>query len=169
MKQTGVVRKIDELGRIVLPKEIRRNLGIKDGESLEIFVDEKGIYLQKFSKIYDLKELGNNICQDIKDIMNINLIITDRDKIVSAFNEQLIGDKITNELENLMVNREYYQSKFVEKKLEKLKEGYFIIKPIIVSTDCMGMVIMYKDIEFLDWEKKFVDFICQFFIKTIEI
>ena len=71
MKQTGVVRKIDELGRIVLPKEIRRNLGIKDGESLEIFVDEKGVYLQKYSKISNLKEISKELCIDIFDVMTM--------------------------------------------------------------------------------------------------
>ena len=52
MKETGIIRKIDELGRIVLPKEIRRSLGIKDGEDLEIFVDNQGIYLQNIQDFF---------------------------------------------------------------------------------------------------------------------
>lgn len=58
MKSTGVVRRVDDLGRIVIPKEIRRTLRIRDGESLEIFVDREMIALKKFSKMTDMDEIS---------------------------------------------------------------------------------------------------------------
>ena len=58
MKSTGITRKIDELGRVVIPKEIRRNLGIRDGESLEIYTDEDSIILNKHSQIEKYEDLG---------------------------------------------------------------------------------------------------------------
>ena len=57
MVNTGLVRKIDELGRIVVPKEIRRSLGIKDGEEMEIYIDESSIILKKFQRLLTFKDL----------------------------------------------------------------------------------------------------------------
>ena len=168
MKQTGVVRKIDELGRIVLPKEIRRNLGIRDGESLEIFVDEKGVYLQKFSKISDLREISMELCTDVYDLMNINVLILDRDKIIASSNKELYGKKIPKMIDKLMEERESYESKeesFFDDSLNK----YFLMKPIIVSTDCLGMIIFYKDKGFEEWERNFSKFLSQLFVRKIEI
>ncbi len=169
MKQTGVVRKIDELGRIVLPKEIRRNLGIRDGESLEIFVDEKGVYLQKFSKISDLRGICLDLCNDVFETMKINILILDRDKIIASSNENLYGKKIPKMIDELMENRENYESKNKEKLFEEENDYFYLMKPIIVSTDCLGMIIFYKNQEFLEWEKNFNKFLSQIFVRKIEI
>ena len=167
MKQTGVVRKIDELGRIVLPKEIRRNLGIRDGESLEIFVDEKGVYLQKFSKISDIREISLELCGDIHDFMNINILILDRDKIIASSNEELYGKNIPKMIDNLMEERENYESREKESLFDE--EYYYLMRPIIVSTDCLGMVVFYKNCSFEEWEKKYIKFISQIYVRMIEI
>ncbi len=169
MKQTGVVRKIDELGRIVLPKEIRRNLGFRDGESLEIFVDDKGVYLQKFSKMLDLKDVCLDLCNDVFDIMNINVLILDRDKILVSSNSKLTGRMIPKMVDALMENRESYESKNKEKLFEEEKDYFYLMKPIIVSTDCLGMIIFYKNQEFLEWERNFNKFLSQIFVRKIEI
>ena len=63
MKSTGVVRRVDDLGRIVIPKEIRRTLRIRDGESLEIFVDREMITLKKFSKMSDMNEVAKELVE----------------------------------------------------------------------------------------------------------
>lgn len=169
MKQTGVVRKIDELGRIVLPKEIRRNLGIRDGESLEIFVDEKGVYLQKFSKISDLREISMELCTDVYDLMNVNVLILDRDKIIASSNKELYGKKIPKMIDKLMEERESYESKEEEIFFDDNLNKYFLMKPIIVSTDCLGMIIFYKNKGFEEWERNFSKFLSQLFVRKIEI
>ena len=68
--KTGVIRRIDELGRIVIPKEIRRSLRIKEGESLEILVDNENIILKKYSLIKNLNDFAQNITDSIKSFIN---------------------------------------------------------------------------------------------------
>ncbi len=169
MKQTGVVRKIDELGRIVLPKEIRRNLGIKDGESLEIFVDEKGVYLQKYSKISNLKEISKELCIDIFDVMKINVLITNRDQVIASSKKELENIKIGKKLDILMKERESYESKEIETLFDNKLTSYFLMKPIIVAADCLGMIIFYKDKLFEEWERMFINFLVTLYIRKIEI
>lgn len=169
MKQTGVIRKIDELGRIVLPKEIRRNLGIRDGESLEIFVDEKGVYLQKYSKIFDMKNLGKQIVQNVVDLMHLDMLLLDRDKIIASSIERVYGLKIPLIIDQYMTERESYESKFLETLFNDELSGYFLMKPIIVSADCLGMAIFYKESSFDEWERNFLDFVVQLFVQKIDV
>ena len=84
MKSTGVVRRIDDLGRIVIPKEIRRNLKIRDGELMEIFVDMDSIILKKYSKLEDMLSITERITEKLADLSNLNIIVTDRDHILSC-------------------------------------------------------------------------------------
>ena len=82
MKSIGIVRRLDELGRIVLPKEIRRNLGIREGENLEIFVEDDRVILKKYSKIKDYRETIETICELVTSVYDMNLLVTDRDRVV---------------------------------------------------------------------------------------
>ena len=84
MKSTGVTRKIDELGRIVIPKEIRKNLGIRDGESLEIFTENDSIILKKHFIMEKYEQLSKKLCESIYNIYKINVIITDREKVIAS-------------------------------------------------------------------------------------
>ena len=84
LKQTGVTRKIDELGRIVIPKEIRKNLGIRDGESLEIYTSDDSIILKKYYEVKKLEDVCDKLCEIIKNIYDVNILITDREKVVSS-------------------------------------------------------------------------------------
>ena len=83
MKTTGVVRRIDDLGRIVIPKEIRKSMRIKDGESLEIFLDSDNIILKKYSDLGDLVDFYKNYADSINLYVNENIIIVDRNNIVA--------------------------------------------------------------------------------------
>ena len=148
MKSTGVIRRIDELGRIVLPKEIRRNLGIRDGENLEILVEDNEIVLKKFSKMKDFKEIIENICKLVIDVYDLKLIVSDRDKVIfSNVSEVDVGFSLSSELINLIQNREVYKNKEIQvfKFNEIEKKGYYLIMPIITSIDCLGLVMIYSE------------------------
>ena len=84
MKTTGIIRRIDELGRIVIPKEIRKNLRIKNGESLEIYLENDSIILKKYSQIESLKNVSIDYVEAFNQIIKHNIIVTDRDKVISA-------------------------------------------------------------------------------------
>ena len=147
MKQTGVTRKIDELGRIVIPKEIRKNLGIRDGETLEIFTSEDSIILKKYFEVRKYEDLSSKLCELIKNIYNIDLVITDREKVITASNKDIVENtKLNNKFLELIDNREM----FISKELSTINlgidiSGYFTIIPIIASSDSLGLVIIISD------------------------
>ena len=70
MKATGVVRRIDELGRIVIPKEIRKNFRIKEGENVEIYIDDNNIILKKYSELKNLSDISSNIIDSVFSVIN---------------------------------------------------------------------------------------------------
>lgn len=147
MKQTGVTRKIDELGRIVIPKEIRKNLGIRDGETLEIFTSEDSIILKKYFEVRKYEDLSSKLCELIKNIYNVDLVITDREKVITASNKDIVENtKLNNKFLELIDNREM----FISKELLTINlgidiSGYFTMIPIIASSDSLGLVIIISD------------------------
>ena len=150
MKATGVVRRIDDLGRIVIPKEIRRNLGIRDGESLEIFIENESIVLKKHNQMNSYEELGNMLCSTIASLLDISIIITDREKIICTDEslKNLKNKKIDQKLVNLIDNRENYESQIYEilNIEETVIEGFLTIYPIISSIDSLGLVVIVSKI-----------------------
>ncbi len=145
MKSTGITRKIDELGRIVIPKEIRRNLGIRDGESLEIYTNEDSIILKKHSQMEKYEEMGAKLGEIINTIFKVDVIITDREKVIATTdNKDLIDKKLNKELIYLIDNRE----ELIEKENRVIEfgnvsvSGKFTIVPIIASIDSLGLVIV---------------------------
>ena len=84
MKATGIIRRIDDLGRIVIPKEIRKNLRIKEGENLEIFVQNEEIILRKYSMMNKISDLALELTDAIYTFMKHSIFITDTDQIVAG-------------------------------------------------------------------------------------
>lgn len=85
MKATGIVRRIDDLGRVVIPKEIRRTLRIREGDPLEIFTDREGeVILKKYSPIGELNEFATEYAESLNETINAIAIITDRDNVVAV-------------------------------------------------------------------------------------
>ena len=142
MSKSGITRRIDELGRIVVPKEIRYNLGIRDGEPLEIYTSDNSIIIKKYSQVENIKDLGQNICNIIYDVCNIGIIISDREKIVATSNNlvNLKNWKLSDKYKNLIDNRESYISD--KQEIEFNINGYFTVLPIITQSDCSGLVII---------------------------
>ncbi len=145
MKGSGITRKIDELGRIVVPKEMRYNLGIRDGEPLEIYIENNKIVIEKYSEIDNIKLVADSIIKLTNDILNIDIMITDRDRIISATNNinYLINNKLSNNHKLLIDERLSYISK--NKELMYDLDKYFYILPIITINDCSGLVIIIND------------------------
>ena len=85
MKTTGIVRRIDELGRVVIPKEIRKTMRLKEGEELEVFVnDEETLVLKKYSTIKSFKELAKEYVEVLYKHTGYNCLITDTDEVIAA-------------------------------------------------------------------------------------
>lgn len=170
MKETGIIRKIDELGRIVLPKEIRRSLGIKDGEDLEIFVDKEGIYLQKHSRLLPYHELVKNLCELASEEMKLDLFVSDRELVIASSVPEFLEHPVNFKLAKLLEDRESYESVVLEQFFEDVdKKGYFLILPIIISADVVGLFGLYSDQPFLSYMRNFMDFLVKIIVNKIDI
>lgn len=148
MKTTGVVRRIDDLGRIVIPKEIRRTLRIRDGESLEIFVDKEMIALKKYSSMDDMTEIAKTLADTISSTIKKDIFITDRDRFIVTTGEEkkkYLNKPISRMLEQQMNEREILiekNSHSIELVDGKKEEYSYIINPINVKGDVVGLVII---------------------------
>ncbi len=148
MKSTGVVRRIDELGRIVIPKEIRRNLGIRDGENMEIFTENDSIILKKYYRMTTNSDLASNLCDLIYNNFNYKIIITDREKIIAhaGLSSDLKGKLLNQEYLNILENREIITKENTSEIMgEYTLNGNFVFIPIISLNDSIGLIIMYSD------------------------
>ena len=150
MKATGVVRRIDDLGRIVIPKEIRRNLRIRDGESLEIFVDGSNIILKKFSIMRNIDEYAINMADAIHSLTKKSVVITDTDSVIacSCNLNDLFNKSISDNLSFCIKRRESILERY-DKNLS-LTIDYsvncrYAMNAIVANGDSVGLVIIFGD------------------------
>lgn len=147
MKATGIVRRIDDLGRIVVPKEIRRNLRIREGDPLEIYTDHEGeIVLKKYSPMGEIRMFAEQYAESLAAFVEHVVIITDRDMVVavSGGKRELLEKNITKGFENIMENRTMVKDntkkiKITDNDTENMQKA---INPIICEGDIIGSVIM---------------------------
>ena len=174
MKATGVVRRIDELGRIVVPKEVRRTMRIKEGESLEIFIEDTDkIVLKKYSPVENANDFVNEFVDSIYSSNHKDIVITDNEKIIAVagnYRKDIIGKRITLRLEDKIQKR---NTQIIESsdKLEicentdMLKPA--VIKPINVYGDIIGCVIE-RTKKIGDVERSLAEFSGAFMSKYLE-
>ena len=141
MKSTGIVRKIDDLGRIVIPKEIRKSLNIENNDDIEIFTEEDKIILKKYSYLYNYKEDSNKLLNDLNGIVDANIYITDKDMVISHGN--LENKLLPIEVRKIILERKTYISNSIEDLL--FNKGYYIIRPIIKDSNISGSIIFIKN------------------------
>ena len=148
MKATGIVRRIDDLGRVVIPKEIRRTLRIREGDPLEIFTDKDGeLIFKKYSPIGELTEFSSQLCDCLKKAVKGTAVIADRDSLISVSGpgkKELYEKAVSPQLARLMEGRTSYCRKKGESGINPVigEEKYFISAacPIISQGDIMGCV-----------------------------
>ena len=152
MKATGIVRRIDDLGRIVIPKEIRRSFRIKEGDPLEIFTDAEGeVIFKKYSPIGELSNFASQYAEVLHKIGGLPIAIMDNDHVVAASGiskREILERRVTKNLEELMENRAIH---ITNDKIPSVNaiEGYDrkanIVYPIIYGGDVSGAVCMMED------------------------
>lgn len=154
MKATGVVRRIDDLGRIVIPKEIRKTLHIKEGDPLEIFTDRQGeVILKKYSPIGELSEFAEEYAETLARTTGHIACITDKDTIIAVSGgskKELLEKSLSPELEKILDNKEIYTSKenneialpVIQNDNKDRKFNSQVIYPIISQGDVIGSVIL---------------------------
>ena len=151
MKATGIVRRIDDLGRVVIPKEIRRTLRIRDGAPLEIFTNKEGeVIFKKYSPIGEMNHFARQYAESLAQVSGFTALITDRDQFIAAAGgaKNMAGKAISKELENKIENRESLMaakgdSRFIMLSAEDNEEFILeAIQPIICEGDVIGAVIL---------------------------
>ena len=139
MKATGIVRRIDDLGRVVIPKEIRRTLRIKEGAPLEIFTDREGeIILKKYSPIGELGAFSKEYAEALAQASGHAICITDRDQVIAAaggMKKDNIGKPISRELEQVIHGREQVLSAGDDQKFVRVTEGDAIGSVVLRGKD----------------------------------
>lgn len=174
MKSTGIVRRIDDLGRIVIPKEIRKTLKIKENESLEVFINNDEIILKKFSNMNEMEKIFNDYISVLKDITGNNVIITDRDKIVSCPDtkkDELLGKEISDYLDDMIEVRNPILSNDMRGiniiNDIKIDNNYYII-PMILNSDVIGLLIMLSNKEISESDKLSLEIVNKILINHME-
>jgi len=154
LKATGVVRRIDDLGRIVIPKEIRRTLHIKEGDPLEIFTDKEGeVILKKYSPIGELSEFATGYAETLSKTTGHIACITDKDTVIAVSGgskKDFLEKSLSPELEKVMENKEIYTSKennelslpITQNDNNERRYNSQVIYPIISDGDVIGSVIL---------------------------
>ena len=154
MKATGIVRRIDDLGRVVIPKEIRRTLRLREGTPLEIFTDREGeIILKKYSPMMELTAFSGQYAEAMAQSSGLMVCITDRDQVVAVAGgpkKELLSKTISRELERVIMERETVQAAAGDKRFLDLVpdevEGLCaeVIVPIICEGDAIGSVALFS-------------------------
>ena len=153
MKATGIVRRIDDLGRIVIPKEIRRTLRIRESDPLEIFTDREGeIILKKYSPIGEMSTFARQYAESLAQVSGQMTLIADRDQFIAAAGgcKALLGKSISSQLEEAIERRENIlaskgDKNFIPVSGEGDGETEYVneaISPIICEGDVIGAVIL---------------------------
>ena len=182
MKATGVVRRVDELGRIVVPKEIRKNLRIRTGTPLEIFIDSTGsVVFKKHSAIAELADFAYAVTDAIVAASELVALVVDMDKVVAVSGDkrkEFIDSPVSNQLEEAISNRKpIVLNKASASKLIDIKQdgaatyNSMIIGPVVANGDCFGAVVLVSfadNANFGDCEVKIAQTMAQFLAKHLE-
>ena len=179
MRATGVVRRIDDLGRIVIPKEIRRTMRMREGDPLEIFTGPGGeIIFKKYSIMAELSEFSQSYADSLYKVSGLHCIIFDSDKIIAytgSGKKEIIGLGATKEIEDLLHQRtSYFKQYSSEKAVQPYMHSELCVvgaTPIIASGDGVGVVALVSDSgEILnDTQKKLLVLTSTFLANHLEI
>ena len=145
MKATGILRRIDELGRVVIPKEIRKTMKMREGEELEIFTTEEEVVLKKYSELSSMEDFSRSLVTAIHKVSGRGVAIVDGDKVVASAGKTLpkVGDAVEEALRLLISSRK--RVVLLEEKClpfgEEKARGQ-VIQPIISSGDLFGALVL---------------------------
>lgn len=176
MKATGVVRRIDELGRIVIPKEIRKNLKIRDGESIEIFTDNSNqIILKKYSLSEDYTIIIKSYIESIYQTLKKDVLITDRDKYLTGIGDlkkdceqKEISDYLIRLIDKREIKKENSSAE-IELYNGKKYVGNYLIYPIISAGESIGLLMLLsKNSEITKEDENVIQVAANFLGKYIE-
>ena len=173
MKLAGIVRRIDELGRIVIPKEIRKTLHIKNGENLEIFINDDQIILKKYSELGNLSELSDTIAKTLNLYLKTSVLISDTDKFISIsgpLKKQYQNKEISETILKYINARKIVtvQDKKINLTKDKTEDGNIVVSPIIANGDEIGSIVVVSNEELTKNNIDMINLLSKVLAKHIE-
>ena len=148
MKATGIVRRIDDLGRVVIPKEIRRTMRIREGDPLEIFTDREGeVIFKKYSPIGELAAFAGEYAETLYKTCGLSVVVCDRDTVIATAGvprKEYVDKPLSEELEKIIESRSLYVQRDETDTIPVVADGggYSIrcAMPILAEGDLIGCV-----------------------------
>ena len=179
MKATGIVRRVDDLGRIVIPKEIRRTLRIREGDPLEIYTEKDGgVIFRKYSPMGDLQAFASQMCEAIGTNTGCIAAVADRDAIIAlhgAPKRELMDKPNSQELDKLMEQRKNYRFRAGDAPIPASEgsDKYYlgVSSPILSQGDLMGCVMLLMNenaVPMPESDQKLVQTVAGFLGKQME-
>ena len=175
MKATGVIRRIDDLGRIVIPKEIRKNLRIKEGDNIEIFVQNEDIILKKYSMMNKINDLAQELTDAIYTFMKHSIFITDTDTVVAGsgplkkeYLNKNISEYISESIKrrDKMIQNHFKELNFIE---DRVINCSYVMFTILVNAEATGMILIISEDEKLgESEMQLAGIVSSFMTKYLE-
>lgn len=168
MKEIGVIRRIDDLGRVVIPKEIRRNFHIIEGDSLEVFVDKDSIILKKYSLLDNILENSLILVDIFYKIYKKNILITNKEKVISVSKNKIeyLNKDLTSNIKEKINERCEFTSTNKSLIIQDGKVVSYFLVPILVNSDSIGSVIIFDE-DIIDKDRDISRFIAQILVKLV--
>ena len=148
MKATGILRRIDELGRVVIPKEIRKSMKMREGEELEIYTTDEEVVLKKYSELSSMQGFARSLVAAVQKVTGKSVVITDADKVIASSGKGVIAEGETVP-EGLMRVASVRRKSVLEGKallplgVEGIRSQ--IVVPILVAGDLFGTFILQTE------------------------
>ena len=147
MKATGIVRRIDDLGRVVIPKEIRRVFRIREGDALEIFTSREGeVIFKKYSPVGEMSSFANQYVETLHKICQMSVVITDRDSVIACAGvskKEYLEKKLNEDFDAIMDNRSLFSATGNAKTVAVVDGATGYVKyamPIVTEGDVVGCI-----------------------------
>ena len=153
MKATGIVRRIDDLGRVVIPKEIRRTLKIREGMPMEIFTDVSGeVILKKYSPVGEMSQLAQSYAEALVNLTGLAAAVCDTEQVIAVagpVKKDLLHKPISPQMDELVQGRRHFVTNSENTVLaaQSVPAAAVAVFPVVSSGDSMGAVMLLK------WEK----------------
>ena len=148
MKATGIVRRIDDLGRVVIPKEIRRTMRIREGDPLEIFTDREGeVIFKKYSPIGELSAFAAQYAETLHRTCDLYVLICDRDSVIASAGvpkKEYTDKALSSDIDRICENRSMFVRSAGQEKMTATADGSHYVKcamPIVSEGDIVGCVV----------------------------
>ena len=152
MKATGIVRRIDDLGRVVIPKEIRRTMRIREGDPLEIYTDREGeVIFKKYSPIGELAAFAAQYAETLHKVCSLDVVICDRDAVIACAGvskKEYLDKPLSPAMEEIIENRSLYSHREGNDTVPILADSTCFVRcamPIICAGDIVGCVASVTD------------------------